>query len=108
MTLASQAGWVHYLNDPAATNEVILAQNPERMTKEALDYGVEKLRPLCLPAGMPETQLGTMTTARWQELIDQFTQLKLIEPARVKAEEAFIPVPASAETTSPAASDPQS
>lgn len=92
MTTASQEGWQKYFESPEETNAAILASNPERMTAEALKYGVEKLRPLCLPEGEPKESLGEMTLGRWQELINQFVELRLLEANKVTPSEIFRPV----------------
>lgn len=89
MVIASREGWQQYLRDPGKTNEYILSQNQQGMTKEALDYGVQALRELCLPKGMDEAQMGSMTTERWTSLYQQMVELKLIDPAKVKAEQAW-------------------
>ncbi|MFO1063999.1 MAG: ABC transporter substrate-binding protein [Pirellulales bacterium] len=93
MTLASKAGWQKYLSDAKETNAYIHSLNKDNMTTEALAFGAEKLKPLCLPDGMAESELGTMTAERWKQLVDQFVELKLVDPAVVKAEETFLPVP---------------
>lgn len=89
MVTASREGWQQYLRDPGKTNEYILSQNQQGMTKEALDYGVQALRELCLPKGMAEAQLGSMTAERWTNLYQQMSELKLIDPAKVNAEQAW-------------------
>jgi len=99
MTTACQQGWQKYLEDPTETNAVILANNQEGMTAEALAYGVEKLRPLCQPDGVGPEEVGKMSLERWQELVDQFVALGLVDGSRVKAADVFksletAPVPA--------------
>ena len=89
MVSASLEGWQQYLRDPGKTNEYILSQNQQGMTREALAYGVRALRNLCLPEGMDESQLGSMTADRWSNLFQQMVELKLIDPTRVKVEQAW-------------------
>lgn len=89
MTAACQEGWQQYFTSATETNAEILANNKEGMSAEALAYGVDKLRPLCLPEGVSPTELGTMTTERWEELINQFVTLGLIDADKVKANEVF-------------------
>lgn len=89
MVSASIEGWQLYLRDPVKTNEYILSQNQQGMTKEALDYGVRALRGLCLPQGMDESQLGSMTAERWNSLYQQMLDLKLIDPAKVQPDQAW-------------------
>jgi NitT/TauT family transport system substrate-binding protein len=86
---ASLEGWQHYLRDPGKTNDFILSQNRQGMTKEALEYGVMVLRDLCLPDAMPEDRLGEMTPERWNTLRDQLVELKIIDGEKVKAEDAY-------------------
>ena len=89
MTAACQEGWQQYFKDATETNAEILANNKEGMTAEALAYGVDMLRPLCLPDGVPPSELGAMTSARWEELIGQFVELKLLDANKVKASDVF-------------------
>lgn len=90
MTVACREGWQKYLESPAETNAAILELNRERMTAAALAYGAEKLKPLC-EVGSEPAKIGTMTLERWQQLVDQFVELKLITKDKVKAADAFVP-----------------
>ena len=78
MVAACVEGWQKYLQDPAATNERILSLNKQGMTKEALDYGVEALKPLCI-TNNDASQVGAMTPERWQELAKTLAALRIIE-----------------------------
>ncbi len=89
MVSACREGWQVYLENSDATNDAILADNQHGMTKEALDYGAEQLRPLCQTNGMQLNAVGQMTLERWQTLVDQFVQLDLIDADRVKAADVF-------------------
>lgn len=89
MVVACREGWQHYLQSPESTNQAILAKNSQGMTAEALAFGVDELRPLCLPDGLTSEQIGTMSLERWQQLVDQFVQLKLIDGAKVQADKVF-------------------
>ena len=89
MTTACQEGWQQYFTSATETNAEILANNKEGMTAEALAYGVEKLKPLCLPEGVPVSELGVMTLERWEELVSQFVELGLVDGSKVKASEVF-------------------
>ncbi len=82
MVRACRRGWQHYLQQPERAHDRILRENSE-MTREALDFGVAELRPLCLPQGMSPDQLGSMTAERWQELARQLAEIELVksEPA---------------------------
>jgi NitT/TauT family transport system substrate-binding protein len=86
---ATVEGWKVYLQDPAAGNAAILEANEEGMTAEALQFGYEGLKKLALPDEMTIDQVGTMSSERWETLIDQMAQLKLVDPDRVKAEDCF-------------------
>lgn len=88
MVKACIEGWAKYLEDGRETNAYILKQNREGITAEALTYGVEKLKSLCLPAGFEATRLGTMTAERWETLTKQLTELELISNS-VKSEQAY-------------------
>lgn len=90
MVQACREGWQKYLESPDETNAAILALNPERMTAEALAYGAEQLEPLCTPNPNETPEFGGMSRERWQTLVDQFIELKLITPEKVKAPEAFV------------------
>ncbi len=82
-------GWQRYLADPAATNKRLLEVNPEGITPEMLDHGVATLRDLCLPDGLPPERLGTMTAARWDELLAQMTALDPTLAGKVKATDCY-------------------
>ena len=88
MTRASIKGWKKYLAEPDQTNKYIHEQNPE-MGLEILSFGVNTLKPLCLPTGFGETELGAMTAERWQTLLDQMTEIGLIKPGTLKSNETF-------------------
>ncbi len=89
MVIACREGWQKYLQDPKATNELILKLNPQGMTAEALEFGAQAIKPLCLPQGMPESKLGSMTLERWKTLSEQFVEMKLADPANVQADKVF-------------------
>jgi NitT/TauT family transport system substrate-binding protein len=89
MVAAAVAGWQRYLADPAATNAHLRKVNPEGVSPEMLAHGVEILRGLCLPDGMPPERLGTMTAARWDELLEQMTALDPSLAGKVKAADCY-------------------
>ena len=74
---AIQMGWRDYLATPQTVHERIHSVNPQQEIA-ALDFGLEALRHLCLPADFPPEQLGTMDPARWQKLNDQLIELGLL------------------------------
>jgi len=73
MVRASRRGWQKYLADPGPTNGYIHEQNPE-MPLDVLQFGVEALKPLCLPHDLPESTLGQMTPERWETLAAQMVE----------------------------------
>ena len=85
---ASIRGWKHYLSDPQKTNELIDQLNPD-MNPQALAYGVQQISRLCRPGGESSPPLGSMTRERWQTLIDQLVETKLVAPGSVAVEETF-------------------
>jgi len=91
MVSACIEGWKKYLSDPKATNEVILAANKQGLTKEALDFGVEALKPLCYE-GDDMSQIGAMSQERWAQLADTLVELKLIDRSKLKVQASFMPL----------------
>lgn len=89
MVVACREGWKQYLESPEQTNAVILAANSQGMTAGALAFGVAELKPLCLPAGLPPAEIGHMSRDRWEQLIQQFSQLELIDPKNVSVDKVF-------------------
>lgn len=89
MVVACRDGWKKYLESPQQTNAVILANNQHGMTAEALEFGVAELRPLCQPDSLSSDEIGRMTLQRWNELVEQFSEIDLIDTQRVKAEDVF-------------------
>lgn len=86
---ATQQGWQNYFQDSTKGNEAILAANKHGMTAEALSFGSEQMRSLAMPEGMSPDQVGSMSLERWQTLLDQMSQLGLIDAKAVKASECF-------------------
>lgn len=88
MVRASVRGWRTYLESPAETNAEIERRNPE-MNAAALQFGVEQLRPLCLPDNLPPERLGQMTAERWHALREQMIEAELLPHDAASADEAF-------------------
>jgi NitT/TauT family transport system substrate-binding protein len=86
---ATRAGWQNYMTDPSLGNEMILAANKEGMTAEALEFGSKELRSLALPEGHSLESVGTMSAERWETLVRQMVDMKLVSEANVKAFECF-------------------
>lgn len=89
MVQASVEGWQKYMESPAETNAYILKQNNQGMTAEALKYGSEKLKDLCLPNSLDSAKMGQMDEGRWQELRDILVDLNLIKGDKVDAKKCF-------------------
>jgi NitT/TauT family transport system substrate-binding protein len=89
MVQACIDGWKRYLEEPSKANARILKENDQGMTAEALAYGVEKLMPLCVPSGTDANQVGVMTSQRWDELVSQLVELKMVDASKVKASDCY-------------------
>lgn len=87
---ASMEGWKSYLADPAPGNALIKKENPN-MTDEQLAYSVAKLKEMgMVTSGDASKQgIGTITPERIKASYDFLVQQKLIDPAKVKAEDAY-------------------
>ncbi|PHQ36007.1 ABC transporter substrate-binding protein [Rhodopirellula bahusiensis] len=88
MVEGTVAGWNQYLTSPEEANEAILDANKHGMTEEALRFGAEQMIPLAMPSGK-NAEVGTMSSVRWQELVDQMIELELVDTDSVKAEDCF-------------------
>jgi len=86
MVTACQFGWAAYLETPDATN-IRLHQENADMSLAALNYGATALQKLCQTES--DTPIGTMTTERWQELIDQLVELKIIDVGSVQPQDCY-------------------
>ncbi len=80
MVSATVRGWAKYVSEPAESNKQINKVNPE-MDLETLEFGAEAIRPLVKPA--EGAALCSMTTFRWQTLLDQ-----LVETGQIEKEKA--------------------
>lgn len=89
MVIACCEGWLKYLESPQETNALILKLNSQGMTTEALEFGADAIKPLCLPEGMPVNKFGHMTSERWQALADQFVEIKLADAVNIQADKVF-------------------
>ncbi|MEK6257660.1 MAG: ABC transporter substrate-binding protein [Planctomycetota bacterium] len=88
MTRASIRGWKKYLAEPDETNKHIHEQNSQ-MGLDVLAFGVDALKPLCLPKDFAEDRLGEMTAERWQSLTSQMIEIGSLSPDSTKPEAAF-------------------
>jgi len=87
---ATMEGWKSYLADPAPGNALIKKDNPN-MTDDQLAYSVAKLKEMGMVTGGDAGKLGIgiMTDARIKASYDFLVSAKLIDPAKVKASEAY-------------------
>ncbi len=89
MVLASIEGWKKYLQSPKESNEVILTKNKQGLEKNALEFGVEALKPLCIPPGTDDSAIGAMSAERWSALAETLAMLKLIDAAKASVGKAY-------------------
>jgi len=75
MVAAVRAGWASYLEDPTATNAAMAAINRAMDPQTFIDSAAAQA-PLIQPEGLE--QLGAMTLERWQTLIDQLRDLRVV------------------------------
>jgi NitT/TauT family transport system substrate-binding protein len=84
---AVREGWQKYLKDPLPTHQVLARLNPS-MTVQVLAAGAQAQKPLI---ESPETQkhgLGHMSLERWQTLVNQLADLKVVK-SKPEANELF-------------------
>jgi len=75
MVAAVRAGWASYLEDPTATNAAMAAINRAMDAQTFIDSAAAQA-PLIQPEGL--ARLGAMTLERWQTLVDQLRDLRVI------------------------------
>ena len=87
---ASMEGWKSYLANPAPGNALIKKDNPN-MTDEQLAYSVAKLKESGMVTGGDAAKMGVgiMTPERAKASFDFSVQAKLIDPAKVKLDDAY-------------------
>jgi NitT/TauT family transport system substrate-binding protein len=88
MVKACRAGWIGYLKDPAATNAAMMKLNPA-MDAETFTASAEAQKHLIVRDGSTLEGIGEMTLARWETLVKQLADLKVVDKA-VPAAECFI------------------
>lgn len=86
-----RAGWISYLKDPKPANDFMGTLN-KTMDAQTFAEAAEAQEALIVTNEMDPQQVGTMTAARWQELIAQLRELKVLDQD-VKPEDCFRPVP---------------
>lgn len=103
MVAAVREGWRDYLNDPSKTNEFMAGLNPT-MDARTFQDSAEAQLPLIQSADSEKLGLGAMTLARWQTLVDQLVELKVIDQP-VAPESCFFMEPEK--TKQSASADPR-
>ncbi|MBI1290078.1 myristoyl transferase [bacterium] len=88
MVKASLEGWDLYMKDPTRTNEHINKQNPE-MGMDILAFGVGEMQGLVYTADAKASGLGTMTEARWTQMVSVMEEVNLIKKGAVNPRECF-------------------
>jgi NitT/TauT family transport system substrate-binding protein len=87
MVAAVREGWQAYLADPTATDAKMHELNPT-MDLATFAESAEAQKPLILGDAADSARVGTMTLERWQMLVDQLVDLKVI-PQAVPPESCF-------------------
>jgi NitT/TauT family transport system substrate-binding protein len=89
MVQSLRGGWQSYLNDPKAANEAMGKIN-KAMDAQTFADAAEAQKPLIDPSeGRTKPPIiGTMILPRWQELVQQLVELKVIEKP-IQAEQCF-------------------
>ena len=87
MVQAIRNGWNDYLKDPRATNSQMSKINPS-MDSKAMDASFKAQLSLIETQETKSKGVGFMTQQRWQELLDQLLELKVITK-KPKAEDLF-------------------
>lgn len=85
MVQAVLEGWQAYLNDPADVNARMHQLNPT-MDLSTFQASADAQKPLIQTAETSKSRIGIMTESRWNELLTQLRELKVIDQ----------PIPASA------------
>jgi len=75
---AIRDGWADYLRAPEAANAVMVKLNPA-MDAATMKEAADVQKPYILAANAANSELGKMSSERWQTLIDQLFELKLIK-----------------------------
>jgi NitT/TauT family transport system substrate-binding protein len=83
---AVRAGWQAYLDDPAPTNAVMAQLNKAMDPQTFRDSAAAQIE---LIRTKDITTLGEMSLARWQTLIDQLAELKIIKGS-IDAQALFV------------------
>lgn len=82
---ASREGWEAYLKNPKATNQYMASLN-KALDLETFNKGADLQKPLIQTKSGP---LGVMSAERWETLVKQLKDLKLIK-SDIKASDLFV------------------
>jgi NitT/TauT family transport system substrate-binding protein len=88
LVMAVREGWRAYLDDPGPAHAVMQSLN-KTMDARTFAESAAAQRPLIETEDTKRSGLGAMTRERWQTLIQQLVELKVIEKAP-PAEECFV------------------
>jgi NitT/TauT family transport system substrate-binding protein len=86
MVAAVRSGWEDYLANPAATNTAMLALN-KAMSAQTFTQSAQAQHALIKTDAVP--RVGAMSLLRWQTLVDQLVDIKVI-PQKIPANDLFI------------------
>jgi len=89
MVKSFREGWLQYLDNPRPANDLMHSLN-KTMDDQTFAEAADVQKPLVLPDGMKPEQIGTMTLDRWQTLIAQMRDLKVLD-SEVDAQACFLP-----------------
>ena len=78
MVEAVREGWQTYLTDPTETNAFMAKLNPT-MDAQTFKDSAEAQKPLIQTSDTEKQGLGAMTLTRWQTLVQQLMELKVID-----------------------------
>ena len=87
---ASMEGWKSFLENPAPAIPLIKKDNPN-MTDEQIAYSVGKLKEMGMVTSgdARSAGLGVISEARMKQNLAFLVDNKLVEPGKVKLEEAY-------------------
>ena len=88
MVSACKQGWAKYLEDSTETDKRIQQDNKE-MDLEALAFGANELKALCLNEQVTPDKIGHMTLERWQAMLDLMVECEVTSKGAVDAQSAF-------------------
>lgn len=75
---AVRAGWQEYVSTPDSTN-IAMAKMNKAMDLQTFKESAEAQKPLIVTKETEKLGVGSMTDARWKELIEQLFELKIIK-----------------------------